>query len=249
MADSEAFQIAQRVRSHLRLSGVTLPESYYYASPTLCAIDAVFSIGVRYESVVATVKRYCDAFGLARLRANRSTLPPRQAQEPVSSLVNRIAEDGPELFAATILHNRQRTSSRGGILKAEAVGKFASTLVGHGIEHFQDIPAFDEHSPINRALRTVRGQGSGISIGYFWMLAGSDKLVKPDRMILGYLGETLNRLVQTHEARLLIPEAVEFLRDEHPALSPRLLDYKIWEYQRAQRSSRELRSADGVRDE
>lgn len=240
MPNIEAVRIAQRARSHLQLGEASLPDAYYYASPTFCVIDAVFSIGVRYEGVVAVVKRYCDAFSLTRIRTARSEYPARDVQEPMTSLITRIANVGVETFATSILRNRQRTSARGGILKAEAVATFASTLAAHGIEYFQDIPAFDEHSQIHRDLRRIRGQASGISIGYFWMLAGSDHLVKPDRMILGYLCQTLDRPVQLHEARFLIPAAVEILRDEYPHLSPRLLDYKIWEYQRKQGRSHAL---------
>jgi|ERR1043166_1688492 hypothetical protein len=238
MVESEALRVAQRVRTHLRLIDARLPDVYFYASPTLCVIDAVFSIGVRYESVIATVNRYCQAFDLPRIRQDRAAWPMREHQEPMSSLVKRIDDIGAESFAASVLRNRQRTSARGGVLKAEAVRAFAFTLAANGIECFQDIPSFDENSQVHRDLRRIRGQGSGISIGYFWMLAGSDQLVKPDRMILGYLGQTLGRSIQVQEARMLIPEAVALLRNEYPDLSPRLLDYKIWEFQRTQPPAR-----------
>ena len=53
-------------------------EAYRYASLPLCVIDAVFSIGVKYETTEATVDRVCDRLGWPRLassRAGRGTGP------------------------------------------------------------------------------------------------------------------------------------------------------------------------------
>lgn len=37
--------------------------AYEYASPPQCVIDAVFSIGARYESTENAVKHFCDRVG------------------------------------------------------------------------------------------------------------------------------------------------------------------------------------------
>ena len=39
------------IREKLDLRTVELPDEYFYPSLPLCVIDAVFSIGVRYEAV------------------------------------------------------------------------------------------------------------------------------------------------------------------------------------------------------
>ena len=46
-------------------------EAYRYASLPLCVIDAVFSIGVKYETTMATVGRVCDRLGWPRLASSR----------------------------------------------------------------------------------------------------------------------------------------------------------------------------------
>jgi hypothetical protein len=235
MTDADdAVRIATRAADKLPLSGAALTDVYYYASLPLCVLDAIFSIGVRYESTEAVVRRYCDYYRLPRIRPSRETLPRRAGQESVSGFITHVETVGPTAFAETVVRNRQRTSARGGVLKAEAVLEFARVLRTHGIEYFDQLPAFDEGSDLHRALRGVRGQSSGISVGYFWMLAGSDDLVKPDRMILGFLRDTLGRTIAPAAAGQVIRDAVGLLQQTFPHLTPRLLDFEIWKFQRAQ---------------
>ena len=61
------------------------------------------------------------------------------------------------------------------------------------------------------------------------MLAGSDGLIKPDRMVLRFLEDCLGRLVNAEEALRLCAGAVAELKAQYPAMTPRLLDHKIWE--------------------
>jgi len=254
MSQADAVRIAERARLVLPLKTARLADVYYYSSLSLCVLDAVFSIGVRYESTEAVVKRYCQFCNLARIRSDRSLLPPKASQEPVSTLVRRIEQNGPRHFATNVVCNSQRTSSRGGILKAEAAALFAKILVAHGVEYLQDLPRYEEGRGLEAALRTVHGQGSGISIGYFWMLAGTDKLVKPDRMVLGFLTETLQRRVEVAEAQRLLSAANDILIGEFPHLTPRLLDYEVWQFQRKEvkpnrdnvLTDRRMRSDDGA---
>jgi hypothetical protein len=52
-------------------------------------------------------------------------------------------------MAAEIYRNRQRTSARSGILKADAAARFARVLADFNVDHFQDVdkilglPAFE----------------------------------------------------------------------------------------------------------
>ena len=133
-----------------------------------------------------------------------------------------------------IFANRQRTSARSGILKCEAVYRFALALRTRGTEYFQDVPAAAESRSLDRMIRDIPGQRSGISLQYFWMLAGSDDFIKPDRMILRFLNEALGRMVSPAEAQTLLLNATERLRQLHPEITPRLLDHEIWKHQREQ---------------
>ena len=89
---------------------------------------------------------------------------------------------------------------------------------------------------MERAVRAIPGQGSGVSLRYFWMLAGSDDFVKPDRMVLRFLQAALGRPVPVAEAQRLLSDAAEQLKAKYAHLTPRLLDYAVWQYQRQQAS-------------
>lgn len=198
----------------------------------LCIIDSVYSIGVRYEGVRNVVARFSEHLGLKKFRTDRKVVPAPGEQLPTSELVRMLREAGPEAFAEQIFQNRQRTSTRSGILKSEAVLRFAEALVRHGGEYLQDVPRLLGDSALEEDVKRIPGQGSGLSLGYFFMLAGSEDQVKPDRMILRFLSAVLGRDVQVHEAQPLLVAACAELLPEFPELTPRLLDHCIWHVQR-----------------
>lgn len=225
---NDAERVAAFAADRLALAGSQLCEDYYYQSLTLCVINAVFSINARYKAVQNAVQRYCGAFGLQRIRPDRTRLPPTGQQDSVVELCRRCDDLGAERLAAGVFCNRQRTSARGGILKAEAVCRFARVLAKHRINFLQDVPPAMESAAVEREVREIPGQRSGLSLTYLWMLAGSDDHVKADRMILRFLGRALGRKVETPEAQGLLTEATTLLIPAHPHLTPRLLDYEIW---------------------
>src|SRR5204862_1280588 len=90
----DADLVAAQADRLLPLAGATLSEEYFYQSLPLCVIDAVYSVGVRYESVRGVVARYCRRFGLTRVREDRTVLPPRDEQESVSSFCDRFQQAG-----------------------------------------------------------------------------------------------------------------------------------------------------------
>jgi hypothetical protein len=220
----------------LGLPTATLGDEYYYASLPLCVIDAVFSIGVRYEGVRSVIRRYCDRFGLPRTRADRGSLPAQERQESLRGLCARFEQLGLDAMTKSVFGNRQRTSPTGGILKADAVHRFASALRAHGVEYLQDLLAAAGNEAVERAVRAIPGQRSGVSLRYFWMLAGSDDSVKPDRMVLRFLQAALGRPVAVAEAQGLLGATAERLKTKHAHLTPRLLDHAVWQYQRQQDS-------------
>jgi hypothetical protein len=204
-----------------------LPEEYFYNCLSLCVIDAVYSIGVRYEGVRNVVARYREFAGLNGVR-----IPGGRDGERLTALASRIEQNGPEWFAENVFRNCQRTSTRNGILKSEAVLRFSHALAAQGVHVLRDLESVNVEA-IEDAIRQIPGQRSGISFRYFLMLAGSDDLIKPDRMIQRFLAASLNRTVDVAECQSLVGGAVSILRDEHPELTPRLLDWLIWNHQRA----------------
>ena len=160
---SDCSRVAAYADAVLPLAGAALDDAYYYRSVSLCVIDAVYSIGVQYEGVQAVVRRYCDYFGLSRIRPNREVLPPKHLQESISTLCEHYDDLGLERMTAEVFCNRQRTSTRSGILKAEVVQRFALSLQCRGIEHLQDVSRFLPNESLERDIRAIPGQHSGIS--------------------------------------------------------------------------------------
>ncbi|HKF49296.1 MAG TPA: hypothetical protein VKB38_18190 [Terracidiphilus sp.] len=136
-------------------------------------------------------------------------------------------------MAGTAFCNYQRTSPRGGILKAEAVFKFATVLKAHGIEKYENVPASGLPYKVASELKCITGQGSGLSYKYFLMLSGNTREVKGDRMVTRFVGEAVgNPGISGEGAEHLVRAAVAALQPEHPSLTTYKLDNLIWNYQR-----------------
>jgi hypothetical protein len=195
-----------------------------YDSVGLATIDAIWSIGVRYQSVQNVIARY---------RAERIA-DGHRAEADGPQEVRRFIEasGGPEGFALRI-RNHQRTSSRNGILKAEAVLREARLLEREGVAVPADLAAASEErlQDLQARWSTVPGQASGISWRAFCMLVGLAE-VKPDRMIRRYVAAAIGR---PGEAAVGVEEARELVMATaaHLGVSPRALDYAIWSYQSA----------------
>jgi len=224
--------VAEACRSRLHLSDARLGEEYYYQSLPLCVIDAVFSISIRYETVRHVVQRYCDHFALRRLRLDRASLPPAHEQERLSDFCHKISEIGIERFATDIFQNRCRTSTKNGILKAEATFLFSRVMTDFDIQYFQDLPKIASNTSFEDRIEDIPGQGSGKSLRYFFMLAGNENFIKADRMILRFLVSVLNRQLAANQAEGLLVAVAEELKKEYTHITPRLLDHAIWNHQR-----------------
>lgn len=213
---------------------VLLPKSDdRYQSLPLCIIDAVYSIGVRYESTERTVEDFC--------KWSLWNYEQEYTVKEFMALLDPFDGDW-ERLAAGVFRNRQRTSSRSGILKAEAVYRFARGLQSCDVNTRADIPEEVEFDPPDRivyAITAIPGQSSGISLKYFLMLAGYEGAIKPDRMVVRFVGDALGRNDVTPDfAETLILSAHKVLRSGTPGLTTAILDYGIWFHQRG-RSAKE----------
>jgi hypothetical protein len=229
---TEAKKVAERARQTLSLNGKILPDEYFYQSVPICVIDAVYSIGVRYGQVQNVVDRYCRYFNLKKTRDNRNSLPPIDSQEPLRDFLKKMQDISVETFTSDIFQNRQRTSTNKGILKAEAIYRFAEVLKNHGVNYLQDVSAAIQSIDLEKDIKQIPGQRSGISLTYFFMLSGSEDFIKPDRMIQRFLESVLQRPIRISESQNLLSEAAEELKLDYPNITPRSLDYLIWQYQR-----------------
>ena len=203
------------------------PREQRWASLSACVLDAVWSIGARYDGVVVPlVRRVLDDGASGPLL---SPGPPIDDVHPLSRFVERFPDEDSLLEVA---QNRQRTSTRSGITKARAALGYARVLLDHGID---DVAAANQalSSPpllasIDNRLRRVRGEGQyGIRRGYFWMLCGDDGRIKPDRMVLRWLAP--HGVRDPHVAQQLLIDVAEFLtREGATKVTPWEVDHAIW---------------------
>ena len=207
-----------------------LADEYRYASLPLCVVDAVFSIGVRYTSTQKVVSNLCEFAGWTRFAPSREG---REAGEyGIGDLNSMFDKLGVEGMAESVFQNRQRTSSRSGILKAEAVSLYCRALNEAGINDFPDLDV-DRREYAEAIILGLPGQSSGIAFDYFMMLAGDDNLIKPDRMVQRYVGHALemDSVPQPRQAAILVRLAAKELRQRGRHWTPLSLDHAIWKHQ------------------
>ncbi|MGV9673365.1 hypothetical protein ACWDPV_22710 [Gordonia sp. NPDC003504] len=209
------------------------PRETRWGRISLCVLDAVWSIAAHYDRVVdPLVRAFAEANGIERPVIS---VDDRLLDDPCPS--SRLASlDVEALLAVT---NRQRTSTRSGITKAEASIRYAEILSENSIETLADASALltrpNDLNRVDTALAAVPGDGMhGVRRGYLWMLVGDSDRIKPDRMILKWFGQTLGHHVDPTEATVI-------LRAAAPVCSERLerrvtawdIDHAIWLHARA----------------
>jgi len=214
----------------LDFANLQLDQGCFYQSLPLCVIDAVYSIGVRYSATEATVRRFCKHYKLTLSRG--AELPEQAEQLSITEFLDIYKAYGVERMADEVYRNRQRTSSRNGILKAEAVRLFAQVLCDHGVNYFQDVPKIQGLAGFEQAIMEIPGQHSGVSLRYFYMLAGDTNFIKPDRMIKRFLFAATGEHFSDDACQSALEGACRDLARDYPGLTPRALDNLIWNYQR-----------------
>lgn len=200
---------------------------------SLCVLDAVYSINARYGSVVRVCHRYADHAGLAdRLlpAADIGQVVGTRREESVAAFADSGRGVGPDRLAGEVLGNRGRTSTRGGILKADAAIRYAEILAAAGVQRLGDIAGLLANPgvlvEVEGTLRAVPGHGRGARLSYLWMLAGDDQHIKPDRMVLRWMSKHLGRDVGVQAACALLPQIAD-----HLGRTPWELDHAIWRRQ------------------
>lgn len=216
----------------LDLSNAQLSDEYYYKSLPLCVIDAVFSVGIRYQTTRNVVINFCNKQGIDRLRTHGSAYPLEHLQLSVDDFLKLYKVYGLGAMTDDYFKNKNRTSSKNGILKSEAVEKFCAVLKHHKVNYFQDLHSVIGNDKFEQDIKKIPGQKKGISLSYFYMLAGDDNFIKPDRMILRFVESCTNSKSDIALATKLLMDAHKVLVKSYPKLTPRGLDHEIWKYQR-----------------
>lgn len=216
----------------LDINNAALGDEYFYQSLPLCVIDSVYSIGVKYEGTRNTVMKYCNHYGLTRIKLNKDVIPLIEGQESIARFIEKIESEGIGFFTDTIFRNRQRTSSSYGILKSDAVLQFAKILYQYNVNYLQDMHLVVDDTGFENDISQIPGQRSGISLKYFFMLAGDESLIKPDRWIKKFIKDAIGKAANDQEAQILLSSTCEIMKIQYPNITPRLLDHEIWNYQR-----------------
>ena len=203
----------------------------YYSSLPLCVIDSVFSIGVRYTAVTNAINRLCEHYKIAQTINPITYIPSKSKQTTTSEFLQLIKGDTTRFIAKNIL-TLQRTSSTNGILKAEAAIRFLKVLKDFNIEYYQDVSKVTIDEGFENSIKKIPGQKSGISLKYFFMLAGNDNLIKPDRMIHRFLLKATGQNFKNEECQIILTAVTKELNNKGYKLTPKLLDDIIWNNQR-----------------
>jgi hypothetical protein len=233
----ESRTIADYCKRFLDLKNAKLSEEYYYNSLPLCVIDAVFSIGIRYTITRNVVNNFCAKLKIKRLRQHGESYPSIENQFSIETLLNLYNQFNIDEITDNFFGSHNRTSSKHGILKSEAVLHFAAVLKKYEVNYFQRLSPIIGNNEFENSIKEIPGQGSGISTNYFYMLAGEENFIKADRMIIRFIESVIQRIVTTNEASYLITDAHEILKEEFSTLTPRILDHEIWKYQRKSNKS------------
>ena len=216
-----------RLLAHIHLLGPvdTWESQTTYGTVPLAAVDAIWSLGVRYDHVLNVIERLGKHAG--RHGSDLATLE-------TSDFIALIDATGGPGQLAEHVSNRQRTSARSGILKSEAVYRAALILQAEGLERPADLHGLSERDLafVERRWRyDIPGQSSGLSWTYFLMLLDMPG-VKADRMICRFVADALDvpeSAVPPRRAEELVTDAAYALE-----VDPRHLDFNIWSYQRVQ---------------
>ena len=113
--------IAKKMMQDIDLKNASLSDSYFYDSISLCVIDSVYSISIKYDFVLKVVKNYCDYFNIQTHRIkNKSSFEKPSNQDNLKDLVKRMENSSPEKFAEEVFQSRHRTSTSSGILKSDS---------------------------------------------------------------------------------------------------------------------------------
>jgi hypothetical protein len=130
-----------------------------------------------------------------------------------------------------VFENHQRTSSRSGILKADAVVRVLKVLSEQGIETKEELLRQKNNQVLQNLIKAIPGQSSGTSYEYLLMLAGDIGTFKRDRHIIRFFANYLGVEDPSYENLLCeFKRQLNLARAIYPALEIRTLDGIIWQF-------------------
>ena len=197
----------------------------------ICILDAVFSIGIRYQMVPKNWKNYITYYNLSIGRmGDFDDGKIDEHEHTINDFVHNIQSFSTiDECIGQIGFTRHRTSPTNGILKLEASLQVAQVMQKHGINTVNDFRQCTNREQLDTEILRVPGQSSGIMLNYLYMLAGDPHKCKPDRWLLRFL-QTYYPSIQMQEAEQIMERTAEYLRKGHPNVTVRMLDNAIWKH-------------------
>jgi len=193
-----------------------------YQSAPLCALDSVFSIGVKYKSVENVVSNFLIFLGNLPMDTTIST----------SDVLDRIGNMSVDDLAVVL--NRQRTSTRGNsILKAEAFLRYLNIMQEFRIESCEDVRNSIDNQDFHNQIKAIPGQRSGLTLDYLYILARVDNYVKVDRHITRFTcaATGVRNLTKDEIIHCIRTAATYMSENNYYGMNARWLDHIIWTYQ------------------
>ena len=133
-----------------------------------------------------------------------------------------------------LLNNYQRTDTHfNSILKSEAYMQFLHVMQQFSVETCEDIKKMIENLEFQSVIKSIRGQSSGLTLEYLFILARIESFVKVDRHITRFAQRATGKSDLTKEQIIdLVRTASKFMCfQKHPGMNARWLDHLIWTYQ------------------
>jgi len=221
-------EISKYCINKLDLNNTKLSNEYYYSSLPLCVVDAIFSISIKYTTTQNVVQRFSNYLNIDKFRKYGSDFKKTNEQYSINKFIYFYEKNDIDFITNNVYKNKCRTSTVNGILKSKAVLEFAKVLQKYEVNYFQDLAKITNNANFEKEIKSIKGQGSGISLSYFYMLAGDEDLVKPDRMVERFVEDCIGKKLSTNELTQLFLKVIKILRATYPTLTLRELDHEIW---------------------
>jgi hypothetical protein len=233
ITDNDVNVFVKWCEANLNLCQAQLPEEYYYGHLSLCVMDCIYAINTKYKQPVKMVDNYCKHFNLKRIRTNKTMVPSIEVQQKTSDLVSSMLSLGTAYYTDEIFcwYQSVKTGNNARTPKTDLVLTFANLLCSNGIEYFQDVQPIIHNKVFEDKALAIKGIGQR-TLNYFFMLAGDDNTIKFDRWLERNANSVLNRKLSMADGQNLYIKSCAVLKRTYHNITPRLLDYKVWEFMR-----------------
>jgi len=229
-------------------NGIINPSRERLLHPSLCVLDAIYSIQLKYEvfddyqnetGLIQNYLRYIEQTRNIRVKPTRGTvIEAGQTEDTLRDLQALFNSVGPDNFGPEVMGDNAGLDGRG--FKIPATGDPKSVVVSRFVNYLLDVdPQVSTHAGLedyaNRVNldakpwrdHTLRGIGPK-TFRYFCMLAGNNNGVKPDIWIRRLV--TLIIGGGPHSDQYLIDVVVAVARALET--TPKALDNWLWRHAR-----------------